>query len=343
MIKTIEWTGGSVRLLDQTKLPKALEYLNISTPSRMARAIAEMEVRGAPLIGVAAAYGMALSGQQNGGDFAAIERDAEILRAARPTAVNLSWAVDAQLKTAQKSAKNGQKAVIAALIENALLIHKEDGAINSAIGEHLLTLLKPGMGVLTHCNAGALATTAYGTATAPFYLAKERGIPLKIFADETRPRLQGASLTAFELCEAGMDVTLLCDNMAAVLMRSGQIGAVITGCDRVAKNGDAANKIGTFSVSVLAKHFGIPLYIAAPGPTIDFSCPTGAEIPIEERSGDEVRFICGVQAAPKGVKVFNPSFDVTPAENITAIVTERGIAYPPFAKSLAALYEKEKP
>lgn len=342
MINTIEWAGGSVRLLDQTKLPKTVEYLSISTAMRMARAIRDMEVRGAPLIGVAAAYGMALSALQSGGSLVAVERDAELLRAARPTAVNLSWAVDEQLKTARESAKNGQKAATEALVENALLIHKEDGEINSAIGEHLLTLLKPGMGVLTHCNAGALATTAYGTATAPFYLAKERGIPLRIFADETRPRLQGASLTAFELSEAGMDVTLICDNMAAVLMRSGQIGAVITGCDRVAKNGDTANKIGTFSVSVLAKHFGIPLYVAAPGPTIDFACPTGAEIPIEERSGDEVRFISGVQVAPENVKVFNPGFDVTPAENITAIVTERGIAYPPFLKNLAALYGKEK-
>lgn len=162
---------------------------------------------------------------------------------------------------------------------------------------------------------------------------------MRIFADETRPRLQGASLTAFELSQAGMDVTLICDNMAAVLMQSGQIDAVITGCDRVARNGDAANKIGTFSVSILARHFGIPLYIAAPGPTIDFSCPTGEQIPIEERSGDEIRFVSGVQVAPKDVKVYNPSFDVTPAEHIAAIVTERGIAYPPFAESLAALYE----
>jgi methylthioribose-1-phosphate isomerase len=339
MITTIEWRGSSVRLLDQTKLPRTIKYLKITSPSRMARAIADMEVRGAPLIGVAAAYGMALSALVQKGSLAGIEEDGAVLRAARPTATNLSWAVDEQLKAAQKAAKHGADAVTRALVENAQRIHQEDAKINQKIGEHLLTLLKPGMEVLTHCNAGVLATTAYGTATAPFYLAKERGIPLRIFADETRPRLQGASLTAFELSQAGMDVTLICDNMAAVLMQSGQIDAVITGCDRVARNGDAANKIGTFSVSILARHFGIPLYIAAPGPTIDFSCPTGEQIPIEERSGDEIRFVSGVQVAPKDVKVYNPSFDVTPAEHIAAIVTERGIAYPPFAESLAALYE----
>lgn len=340
MITTIEWTGGAVRLLDQTKLPRTVEYLNITTPNRMAQAIADMEVRGAPLIGVAAAYGMALSGLNRKGDLTEIEKDGEHLRSARPTATNLAWAVDEQLKAARAAAKSGANAVMDALIENAIRIHKEDAEINRKIGEHLLTLLKPGMGVLTHCNAGVLATTAYGTATAPFYLARERGIPLRIYADETRPRLQGASLTAFELHEAGMDVTLICDNMAAVLMRQGKIDAIITGCDRVAKNGDTANKIGTFNVSILAKHFGIPLYIAAPGPTIDFSCPTGAEIPIEERNGDEIRSISGVQVAPKDVKVFNPSFDVTPASHIAAIVTERGIARPPYEQSLAALYQE---
>jgi len=338
MIRTIEWTGSSVLLLDQTRLPRSVQYVEVRTPLRMAEAISAMEVRGAPLIGVAAAYGMALSGIARKGELLGIEQDGAVLRAARPTATNLSWAVDEQLRAARAAAKGGPLAVTEALIENAMRIHKEDADINRRIGEHLLTLLKPGMGVLTHCNAGALATTAYGTATAPFYLAKERGIPLRIYADETRPRLQGASLTAFELFEAGMDVTLICDNMAAVLMQKGRIDAVITGCDRVARNGDAANKIGTFSVSILAKHFGIPLYIAAPGPTIDFCCPTGADIPIEERDGDEIRRICGVLVAPKGVPVYNPSFDVTPAEHIAAIVTERGIAYPPFEKNLCALY-----
>lgn len=341
MIVTIEWTGSAVRLLDQTKLPGSTEYVTVTTPERMAKAIKDMEVRGAPLIGVAAAYGMALSGIVRKGELSGIEEDGKTLRAARPTATNLFWAVDGQLKTARSAAQNGPDAIVEALIENARRIHEEDAEINRRIGEHLLTLLKPNMGVLTHCNAGVLATTAYGTATSPFYLAKERNIPLRIYADETRPRLQGASLTAFELFEAGMDVTLICDNMAAVLMREGKIDAVITGCDRVAKNGDTANKIGTYSVSILAKYFGVPLYIAAPGPTIDFDCETGADIPIEERDGNEIKKIAGIPVAPEGVKVFNPSFDVTPAEHIAAIVTEKGIAYPPFEKSLAALYGRK--
>jgi len=340
MLTTVEWQKDRVRLLDQTRLPATVDYLEIKTAPRMAEAILKMEVRGAPAIGVAAAYGMALSAISHEGALAGIKADAEVLRRARPTAVNLSWAVDEQLKAAEKAEKDGPSAVTDALIARAKEIHKEDGEQNRRIGEHLLTLLKPGMGVLTHCNAGALATTAYGTATAPFYLAKERGIPLRVYADETRPRLQGASLTALELSEAGIDVTLICDSMAAVLMQQGKIDAVITGCDRLAKNGDAANKIGTFSASVLAKHFGIPFYIAVPGPTIDFTCASGNEIPIEERSGDEIRFISGVQIAPKDVKVFNPCFDVTPAENITAIVTERGAVYPPFEENLKKLYGK---
>jgi methylthioribose-1-phosphate isomerase len=226
------------------------------------------------------------------------------------------------------------------LKEEAIAIHKEDEEINRRIGENLLTLLKDGMGILTHCNAGVLATTRYGTALSPIYLAKERGWKLKVYADETRPRLQGSTLTAFELCQAGIDVTLITDNMAAVVMSQGKIDAVIVGCDRIAANGDTANKIGTLGVSILAKYFGIPMYIAAPTPTIDMKMPTGKEIPIEERSAEEVTCRFGIWTAPKEVKVYNPSFDVTPHENITAIITEKGIIYPPFEQNLSELFNR---
>ena len=229
--------------------------------------------------------------------------------------------------------------IIEKLEDEAVKIHEEDKAINRAIGENLLGLLKEGDTVLTHCNAGALAASEYGTALSVFYLAKERGFPLKVYVDETRPRLQGAKLTAFELYHAGIDVTLISDNMAAVVMSQGRIDAVIVGCDRVAANGDAANKIGTLNVSILAKHFGIPMYIAAPTPTIDMNCPTGKNIPIEERDESEIKEINGKLIAPEGVKVYNPSFDVTPAENITAIVTEKGVVYPPYKENLAELFE----
>lgn len=337
---TMAWQDGKLSLIDQTLLPGEVVYRDYTTVEGVHDAIRDMVVRGAPAIGVAAAYGMVLAANAAPEDgFAAfVKEKGEYLIGARPTAVNLEWAVRRMLNALD--AGNGQTpaACRKALEELAVAMHKEDIAVNRAIGENLLSLLKPGDGVLTHCNAGALATTEYGTALSPFYLALERGdFPLRVYADETRPRQQGARLTSFELFEAGADVTLICDDMAAVVMREGKINACIVGCDRVAANGDTANKIGTFTVGILAKHFGIPLYIAAPTSTIDLACPDGAHIPIEERDGDEVRRINGGLICPAEVKVYNPAFDVTPAELIAAIVTERGIARAPFTESLKGL------
>ncbi len=232
------------------------------------------------------------------------------------------------------------KEIKSILREEAKRIHEEDIEICKTIGENLIILLKDGVGILTHCNAGQLATSKYGTATSPMYLAKEKGWNFKVYSDETRPRLQGSTLTALELYEAGIDVTTITDNMAAMVMSQGKIDAVIVGCDRIAANGDTANKIGTMGVSILAKYFGIPMYIAAPTPSIDINTKTGEDIPIEERNPEEVTSRFGVWTAPKGVKVYNPGFDVTPHENITAIVTEKGIVYPPFKENLKKLFEK---
>ena len=335
--KTLYWDQG-LYLLNQTRLPNEESYVCCQTPAEVALAIRAMVVRGAPAIGVAAAYGMALAAQTAGEDgfLAHMQRQADNLGAARPTAVNLFWAIERMMNMAKTMDDLPQQQRYALLLQEAKAIHQQDADNNRALGENLLSLLKPGMGILTHCNAGALATAAYGTALAPLYLAAEKGIPLKIYADETRPRLQGASLTAYELHKAGLDITLSCDNMAAVLMQSGRIDAVITGCDRVAANGDAANKIGTFGLSILARHFNIPFYIAAPVATIDYAMPAGKNIPIEYRDGDEIRKLGDCWVAPKNIPVFNPAFDVTPAAHIAAIVSEKGIALPPYEKSLAA-------
>ncbi len=337
---TIAWQNGNLSLIDQTLLPGKVVYRDYTTVEGVHDAIRDMVVRGAPAIGVAASYGVVLAANAapNDGFVPFMKEKGEYLIGARPTAVNLEWAVRRMLRVLKAGATLPPQRLRNALEAEAVAIHKEDIAVNKAIGENLLSLLKPGDGVLTHCNAGALATTEYGTALSPFYLALERGnFPLRVYADETRPRQQGARLTSFELFEAGADVTLICDDMAAVVMREGKINACIVGCDRVAANGDTANKIGTFTVGILAKHFGIPLYIAAPSSTIDLACPTGAGIPIEERDGDEVRRINGELICPADVKVYNPAFDVTPAELITAIVTEHGIAKAPFTQSLAEL------
>ncbi|MGI6176508.1 MAG: S-methyl-5-thioribose-1-phosphate isomerase [Christensenellales bacterium] len=340
-IVTLKWESGQLVLLDQTRLPEETVYVRLDSTQQVHHAISVMQVRGAPAIGVAAAYGMVLAAQEctqaGGAFFECLQQKGAYLSSARPTAVNLCWAVERMLQKAKSLQSLPQEALLDALEQEAIFIHQEDAAINRALGGHLLSLLHEGDGVLTHCNAGILATTAYGTALSPFYLAKERGFPLRVYADETRPRLQGASLTAYELQQADIDVTLICDSMAAVLMQKGLINAVITGCDRVAANGDVANKIGTFSVSVLAKHFHIPVYIAAPTPTIDLHCPTGAQIPIEERSGDEIIYVKGNAVAPKGIKTFNPAFDVTPAGYLSAIVTEKGIVRAPYAENLQKL------
>ncbi len=335
MIKTLEYKNGILRLLDQTRLPAQTCYIDIQTVTQLWDAIKRLAVRGAPAIGVAAAYGVVISARlaakDNFDSFrAAVKKDADYLASSRPTAVNLSWALRRMMEKLSDLSGEPFDNIIAALEEEARRIEDEDKGINKAIGENLLSLLKNGDTVLTHCNAGVLATAGYGTALSPFYLAKEKSMNIKVYADETRPLLQGARLTAYELMQGGIDVTLICDNMAAMVMSQGKIDAVIVGCDRVAANGDTANKIGTLGVSVLAKHYGIPMYIAAPTPTIDLSCATGSDIPIEQRSEDEVRGFGSKQTAPKNVKVYNPAFDVTPWQNITAIVTEKGIYHPPF-------------
>ena len=360
---TLKWQDHQLILLDQTLLPTRVQYQTLTSVEAVFEAIRSMVVRGAPAIGVTAAYGMVLAAQsalqatrqpattadpQDSGPQANkaafqdhLAKSALYLATARPTAVNLPWAIDRMMKIARADLTMAPARLVERLEQEAIAIHEEDIRINQAIGENLLSLLKAGDTVLTHCNAGALATSAYGTALSVFYLAQEKGIDLKVFADETRPRLQGARLTAFELHQAGIDVTLISDNMAAVVMAQGKINAVIVGCDRIAANGDTANKIGTFGVSILARHFGIPLYVAAPTPTIDLDCPDGNAIPIEERGADEVLMINGAYIAPEHVKVYNPAFDVTPAENITAIMTEKAIVYPPYRENLGRLMQHE--
>ncbi|GEB32581.1 S-methyl-5-thioribose-1-phosphate isomerase [Brevibacillus parabrevis] len=329
----VKWEDDVLVLLDQTRLPVETIYLQLTTAEQVWGSIRRLEVRGAPAIGMAAAYGLYLG--IRGSEVQTYEQfwqelnsQADYLGTSRPTAVNLFWALDRIKARVQQNSALPVDELKKAVLDEALAIQKEDAEVCRTIGEHLLTLLQDGMGVLTHCNPGALATAAYGTATAPFYLAKERGWDLKVYADETRPVLQGARLTAYELQQAGIDVTLICDNMAAMVMSQGKVQAVVVGTDRVAANGDVANKIGTYGVAVLAKAHGIPFYVAAPLSSVDLATATGAEIPIEERPAEEITHGLGKQVAPDDIKVYNPAFDVTPAQYITAIVTETGIFKP---------------
>ncbi|HDK7173536.1 TPA: S-methyl-5-thioribose-1-phosphate isomerase [Clostridium botulinum] len=343
----IKWNDkrDKLILLDQTILPNKIEYIEYDTVEGVYDSIKDMIVRGAPAIGVTAAYGLYFAAKIAPEDnfenfFKYLKEKSAYLDSSRPTAVNLSWALKVMESKALENKDKDVKEIKDILREEAKRIHEEDIEICKSIGENLITLLKDGVGILTHCNAGQLATSKYGTATSPMYLAKEKGWNFKVYSDETRPRLQGSTLTALELYEAGIDVTTITDNMAAMVMNQGKIDAVIVGCDRIAANGDTANKIGTMGVSILAKYFGIPMYIAAPTPSIDMNTKTGKDIPIEERNSEEVTCRFGVYTVPKGVKVYNPGFDVTPHENITAIVTEKGIVYPPFEESLKKLFEK---
>ncbi|MFZ5974730.1 MAG: S-methyl-5-thioribose-1-phosphate isomerase [Bacillota bacterium] len=342
-VRALEYSDKKLKILDQTLLPAQTAYRTIETVEDIFDAIRTLQVRGAPAIGICAAYGLVLAAHAApASDYdafmAALQKDAEYIAASRPTAVNLFWAIERMTAVAAGLKGRPVPEIIDALENEARLIEQEDVAINRAIGENLLGLLRDGDTVLTHCNAGILATAGYGTALSPVYLAKERGMNIRVYADETRPLLQGSRLTAYELLKNGIDVTLICDSMAATVMSKGIIDAVIVGCDRVAANGDTANKIGTLGLSILARHFGIPMYIAAPTPTIDMACPTGSDIPIEERERDEIICKDGIWTAPRDIKVFNPAFDVTPWENITAIATEKGIARAPYAESLKALF-----
>lgn len=345
-LQSVIWAGDRLDLLDQRLLPGEIVYLPLTTAEEVWEAIRQLKVRGAPAIGIAAAFGVYLGvrGVQGDADklLAEVNRQADYLATSRPTAVNLFWALD-RMKAKAAELVRSEPSVDPAKLKEALLaeaiaIRDEDEETCRRIGEHALTLLADGIGVLTHCNAGGLATAKYGTALAPLYLAKERGWDIKVFADETRPVLQGSRLTAFELQQAGVDVTLICDNMAAMVMSKGWVQAVIVGTDRVAANGDVANKIGTYGLAVLAKAHGIPFYVACPLSTIDLSTPTGAEIPIEERGEEEVTNGFGKRTAPEGVKVFNPAFDITPHEYVSAIITEKGIVRAPYGESLKQLF-----
>ena len=314
----IRWQSGELSLLDQTQLPERIVYEPQPDIDTLWHAIRALKVRGAPAIGVAAAYGMAVAAAQvpPGDDFvAAIRRAGERLKSARPTAVNLAWAVDQQMAAAEREPN------AAALAARAERIHADDEAMCRAIGEHGVELIQPGTRVLTHCNAGALAVSRYGTATAPLYLAHARGVPFRVFADETRPLLQGARLTVWELARAGIDATLLCDSMAASLMQAGGLDCVIVGTDRVAANGDVVNKIGTLGVAVLAQHFGVPFYVACPASTYDPHTPAGADVTIEQRAPEEVT----APFALPGVRVHNPAFDVTPAALVRGYITDVGL------------------
>lgn len=335
-------------IIDQTKLPGSIEMLSLKTAEEIWNAIYLLQVRGAPAIGVAAAYGIyVLAKQINTKDYDTFYREfirqKEYLDSARPTAVNLSWALKRMLRVVERHAKEPVSDIKKYLKEEAIAIQEEDIRVCRQIGEYGLTLVKPGDGILTHCNAGQLATSKYGTATAPIYLGQERGYHFRVFADETRPLLQGARLTAFELQSAGIDVTLICDNMSAAVMRNGWVNAVFVGCDRVAANGDTANKIGTSVVAAVAKYYKVPVYICAPTSTIDMDTPTGAEIKIEQRPAEEVTEMWYKERmAPEGVAVFNPAFDVTDHELIAGIVTEYGVARAPYTESLKAIFAKKE-
>ena len=341
--------NNAVVIIDQTKLPGKIEIISLHTAQEIWNAIYLLQVRGAPAIGVAAAYGIyVLAKRMDTEDYDTFYREfvrqKEYLDSSRPTAVNLSWALNRMQRVVEAHSGETVAQIKEALHRESVAIQEEDIWACRMIGEHGLTLVKPGDGILTHCNAGQLATSKYGTATAPIYLGEERGYHFHVFADETRPLLQGARLTAFELQSSGVDVTLICDNMSATVMKNGWVNAVFVGCDRVAANGDAANKIGTSVVAAVAKYYGVPVYICAPTSTIDLNTPTGAEIKIEQRPAEEVTEMWYKERmAPEGIKVFNPAFDVTDHELIAGIVTEYGVARAPYTESLAAIFaEKEK-
>ncbi|TVS16950.1 MAG: S-methyl-5-thioribose-1-phosphate isomerase [Gammaproteobacteria bacterium] len=339
--RAVRHQDATVFLLDQRRLPGEVVIEAYTDAMSVERAIREMRVRGAPAIGMAAAWALVVELERSAERDPQqvrrhIEQLAGRLRAARPTAVNLAWAVDRMLVRLARAPAE-RDALIAQLADEAQRIEDEDRAICRAIGEHGLTLLRPDCGVLTHCNAGALAVSERGTALAPLYAAGERRLPVRIFADETRPVLQGARLTAWELGQAGLDVTLICDNMVAALMAEGAIDLVLVGTDRVTANGDVVNKIGTLGVAILAHHFGIPFYVACPSSTFDAATARGVEVEIEERDATEVTHVGGVAIAPAGVKVRNPAFDVTPADLVTGIITEYGIARAPLGINLRQL------
>nr|WP_239639307.1 MULTISPECIES: S-methyl-5-thioribose-1-phosphate isomerase [Thermodesulfovibrio] len=339
MLQSIKWENNTVYILDQRLLPDKVEYLKCTHYEQIAGAIENLSIRGAPAIGIAAAWAVAVASMSLNASsseelFSDLNPVFQRLINTRPTAINIKWAIDRM----QNLIKNNLSLPVSELkdmiLNEAIRIHNEDIQVNKRIGEYALAFFKEGCTVITYCNAGALATGGYGTATAPMYLAKEKGIKFKVIACETRPVLQGARITAFELMKAGIDVTLICDNTAGALLRKGMIDFAIVGTDRTVRNGDVANKIGTYSLSVLCKENNVPFYVAAPTSSIDLSIPSGDMIPIEERSFEEVTTIKGVKIAPEGIKVINFAFDVTPAKYVTAIITEKGIFKPSEIKHL---------
>ncbi|KQL34669.1 MULTISPECIES: S-methyl-5-thioribose-1-phosphate isomerase [Bacillaceae] len=342
---SIELNDKEFRILDQQKLPHVVEYLTLDTLEDVYDAIITLKVRGAPAIGITAAYGLARAAEKYEANtleefHLQLNRDFLYLAKSRPTAVNLVWALE-RLRSAVENVASVQEAK-ELLIEEAIKIHREDEASCRNIGEYALSLLEGQTKVMTICNAGSIATAKYGTALAPFHLGSERGKQFEVYACETRPVFQGSRLTAWELQQSGVDVTLITDSMAAHTIGAKGIEAIIVGADRIAENGDTANKIGTLNLALLAKVFNIPFYVAAPSSTFDLTIKNGKEIPIEERPAEEITHIAGKQVAPKNTKVFNPAFDVTPGEYITAIITEKGIIYPEYTKNIPSLINIEK-
>ena len=350
MLPTIEWKDDAVVMIDQRKLPAAEVYVACKTAPEVAKAIKTMVIRGAPAIGVAAAMGIALGMKRSKATgtkqfVTEFQKSCDLMAATRPTAVNLFWAIDRMKRTFAEAAQAGASVdeIKHRLETEARLIHDEDVESCRAMGTHGAGLVPDTARILTHCNAGALATAGYGTALGVIRAASEQGKRIAVLADETRPFLQGARLTAWELVKDGIDTTVITDNMAGVMMHQGQVDLVVVGADRIAANGDTANKVGTYSVAVLAKEHGIPFYVAAPISTVDLKTPTGEGIPIEERSDREVTHVGASRLTPEGARIRNPAFDVTPAKYITAIITERGIARPPFEESLERLVGGRQP
>jgi len=345
LVKSLRWEEGELILLDQTRLPNEVVEERQDSPEQVWEAIKLLKVRGAPAIGIAGAYGLLVGLKPHRAapvaEFLARARTlADYLNSSRPTAVNLSWGLKRMVAFAQARAGAVATAaeLYAELTAEAIRIHEEDKAICRAIGEHGKGLIAEGSGVLTHCNAGALATSELGTATAPMYLSHAEGKRFRVYSDETRPLLQGARLTSWELQQSGLDVTLICDNMAAFIMSKGLVQLCVVGCDRVAANGDTANKIGTMGVAILARHFGIPFYVACPSSTVDLSTATGADIVIEEREAEEVTSFGARRTGPEGIQVRNPAFDVTPHPLIAGFITEKGIIRPDFQANLAQAF-----
>lgn len=344
---TLDWRDGQLHLLDQTRLPQQVHMARQDSAEQVWQSIQQLKVRGAPAIGVAAAYGLCVAVRAHQTQSLVLfrqflQQQARYLQSSRPTAVNLAWALQRMLAVAAVDAAPDSAALYTRLVLEAQRIHAEDRALCDGIAHHGVDLIQPGMGVLTHCNAGALATTGLGTATAPMYLAHQRGVAFKVYADETRPLLQGARLTAWELQCAGLDVTLITDSMAASVMARGLIDLVIVGTDRVSANGDVVNKIGTLGVAILARHFGLPFYVACPSSTIDLATPSGDQVEIEERAPEEVTGFGGTRTAPPAMQVRNPAFDVTPHNLVTGIITEHGLISAPFTDGLRRATEHSR-